>query len=62
MYRSKYWHDEYFSALDILRPVARANGLTEAEVALRWMVHHSVLESTCGDAIIFGASSVKQVE
>ncbi|EME45350.1 hypothetical protein DOTSEDRAFT_71172 [Dothistroma septosporum NZE10] len=62
MYRSKYWNDEYFSALDILRPVARANGLTEAEAALRWMMHHSQLDSKHGDAIVTGASSVKQLE
>ena len=61
-YRSRYWHEEYFDALDILRPVAAKHGLTEAECALRWMTHHSMLKRDKGDAIIIGASSTKHME
>ena len=62
MYRGRYWNDEYFDALDVLRPVAKKHGLTEAECALRWMTHHSLLKREHGDAIIIGASSVKHME
>lgn len=62
MYRGRYWKDEYFDALDLLRPVAKKHGLTEAECALRWMTHHSQLKKELGDAIIVGASSVKHME
>ncbi|KAF2720178.1 Aldo/keto reductase [Polychaeton citri CBS 116435] len=62
MYRSRYWRDEYFDALDLLRPVAKQQGLTEAESALRWMNHHSQLKRENGDAIIIGASSLKHIE
>ena len=58
-YRNRYFHDVYFDALDLLRPVAEKHGLTEAECALRWMNHHSMLKREHGDAIIVGASSVK---
>lgn len=58
-YRNRYWHDEYFDALDMLRPVAQKHGLTEAECALRWMTHHSMLKRENGDAVIIGASSTK---
>lgn len=58
----RYWHDAYFDALDLLRPVAKKNGLTEAECALRWMTHHSLLKRENGDAIIIGASSTKHLE
>lgn len=62
MYRGRYWNEQYFDALDILRPVAKKHGLTEAECALRWMTHHSMLKRENGDAIIIGASSVKHLE
>lgn len=62
MYRARYWNDAYFDALDALRPVAQRHGLSEAECALRWMTHHSLLKREHGDAIIIGASSVKHME
>jgi len=62
MYRMRYWKEEYFNALDLLRPVAAKHGFTEAECALRWMQHHSQLKRETGDAIIIGASSVKHME
>ena len=62
MYRMRYWKEEYFNALDLLRPVAKKHGFTEAECALRWMTHHSQLRREKGDSIIIGASSVKHME
>ncbi|KAF8854382.1 Aldo/keto reductase [Acephala macrosclerotiorum] len=62
MYRQRYWNDAYFDALDILRPVAKKHGLTEAECALRWMTHRSLLKREFGDGIIIGASSTKHME
>lgn len=64
LYRARYWNNEYFDALDLLRPVAKKHGLTEAECALRWMSHHSQLKRSngIGDAIIIGASSTQQLE
>ncbi len=62
MYRMRYWNEAYFDALDILRPVAKKYGLTEAECALRWMNHHSLLKKENGDGIIIGASSTKHME
>ncbi|THX18513.1 Aldo/keto reductase [Aureobasidium pullulans] len=62
MYRGRYWREEYFAALDLLRPVAKKHGFTEAECALRWMQHHSQLQREKGDAIIIGASSPHHIE
>jgi len=61
-YRRRYWSEEYFDALDILRAASKKQGLTEAESALRWITHHSLLSKEHGDAIIIGASSAKQLE
>lgn len=61
MYRARYWNAAYFDALDLLRPVAEKHGLTEAECALRWMTHHSLMSREKGDSIIIGASSTKHI-
>ncbi|KAK9357493.1 NADP-dependent oxidoreductase domain-containing protein [Lipomyces starkeyi] len=55
-------NDLYFDALDIIRHAAKKYGLTEAECARRWLVHHSKLKKAHGDAIIIGASSAAQLE
>lgn len=62
MYRARYWNDHYFEALQKIKPVAEKHGLTLAEVALRWMMHHSQLKQEYGDAVIIGASSRKHIE
>lgn len=61
-YRKRYWNDAYFTALEGVQKVADKHGLTLAEVALRWMTHHSLLKREIGDAIIIGASSTKHIE
>ncbi|KAH8907620.1 keto reductase [Coniochaeta sp. PMI_546] len=61
-YRRRYWNDTYFDALDVVRPVAAKLGISTAEAALRWVRHHSQLQSEHGDAIIIGASSADQLE
>jgi aflatoxin B1 aldehyde reductase len=61
-YRRRYWNDAYFDALDILRPVAKKHGLSEAECALRWVTNHSLMKREYGDAIIIGASSARQLD
>lgn len=36
--------------------------MTVAEIAMRWIEHHSFLKKEKNDAIIIGASSVKHLE
>lgn len=62
LHRGRYWNEFYFDALDVLRPVAREHGLTEAECALRWLCHHSGMKREFGDKVIVGASSAAQLE
>ncbi|KAH6988322.1 aflatoxin B1 aldehyde reductase member 2 [Ilyonectria sp. MPI-CAGE-AT-0026] len=62
MYRSRYFKDTKFQALDILTPVVEKHNLTMASVALRWVVHHSDLKILDGnDGIITGFSSLDQL-
>lgn len=62
MYRGRYWNEAYFSAIQGIVPVAEKYHLTLAEIALRWIVHHSVLKKEYGDAVIIGASSLSHLE
>ncbi|KAN0092344.1 Aldo/keto reductase [Hyaloscypha variabilis] len=61
-YRQRYWNEQMFEALDVIRAAAGKHGLTEAEVALRWLMHHSKLDGKFGDKVIIGASSEKHLE
>jgi aflatoxin B1 aldehyde reductase len=62
LHRGRYWNDTYFDALDIIHAAAEKYGFTVAEVALRWIEHHSQLKSELSDAIIVGASSTRHLE
>jgi len=62
LYRQRYWHDAYFKALESIKPVAEKQGLTLAEISLRWITHHSMLKQEHGDAVLIGASSVNQLK
>ncbi|KAI9349802.1 Aldo/keto reductase [Zopfochytrium polystomum] len=60
IYRQRFWHHEYFSAIAALRAIADAHAIPLARVAVRWLFHHSLLTATEGgaDAVLIGASSV----
>ncbi|KAI0640999.1 Aldo/keto reductase [Trametes meyenii] len=61
-YRRRYWKEPYFRALSAIEEVTKKHGLTLAEVALRWISHHSLMKREHGDAVLIGASSVKHIE
>lgn len=61
-YRERYWNESMWQALDVIRAAAKKHGFTEAECALRWLMHHSKLDEASGDKVIIGASSEKHLE
>lgn len=62
IYRSRYFKDAYFQALELIEPAITSHSLTLVEVALRWLVHHSALNIVDGnDGTIIGASTVEQL-
>ena len=61
-YRSRYWNEPYFKAIESIRAVADKHGLTMAEIALRWISHHSLLKREYGDVVIIGASRLAHIE
>ncbi|KAJ4465086.1 Aldo/keto reductase [Lentinula lateritia] len=62
LYRNRYWNKHYFEATSAVRAIADAHELSMAEVALRWLCHHSVLKRDFGDSVLIGASSLKHVK
>ena len=61
-HREWYWNEAYFAALAKIEVVTQKHGLTLAEVALRWLSHHSLMKREHGDAVLIGASSVTHIE
>ncbi|KAJ3937098.1 MAG: Aldo/keto reductase [Lentinula lateritia] len=59
---TRYWNKHYFEATSAVRAIADAHELSMAEVALRWLCHHSVLKRDFGDSVLIGASSLKHVK
>ena len=57
MYLKRYWHAEYFEAVEKLGEVAREAGLTPVQLALRW-----ILQQPGAHCVILGASSLEQLE
>jgi aryl-alcohol dehydrogenase-like predicted oxidoreductase len=57
MYLDRYWHPAYFDAVDQLLAVAQKAGRSLIDVALNWLLFHTV-----ADCVILGASKVAQLE
>ncbi|PWN98569.1 Aldo/keto reductase [Tilletiopsis washingtonensis] len=60
MYRERYVKNLFVEAVEGLLPIAEKHNVSLAEVALRWMQHHSAL--TPSDGVILGASSAAQLK
>ena len=57
LYLNRYWHEDYFAAVEELAAVAREAGKTLVELSLQWL-----LSRTQVDSIILGASRPEQLE
>jgi aryl-alcohol dehydrogenase-like predicted oxidoreductase len=56
LYQDRYWHSQYFIAVEKLRQIARDANRSLVSLALNWLLHH-----TASDVIILGASSMTQL-
>jgi aryl-alcohol dehydrogenase (NADP+) len=57
LYLDRYWHDDYFAAVEELAGIARDAGKTLVELAFQWLLSHAQV-----DSIIVGASSAEQLQ
>lgn len=62
IYRTLYCKPSYLDALAEWEQIAKDEGVSRAELAYRWVSYHSPLKAEDGDAVIFGASKLSQVE
>lgn len=60
-YSSRYVKPSIDAAADRVREVAANHGISGHAASLRWTAYHSALSAERGDAIIIGASSIKQL-
>ncbi|WP_420369912.1 aldo/keto reductase [Curtobacterium sp. L1-20] len=57
MYRTRYWNDEVFAAVEQVRSIADGAGVPMAELALRWTIGRPVV-----DAVLIGGSRIANIE
>jgi len=57
MYLNRYWHDQYFDAVDQLLTIAKDAGRSPVSLALCWLLHHT--QTAC---VILGASQIEHLE
>jgi aryl-alcohol dehydrogenase-like predicted oxidoreductase len=57
MYLDRYWHEDYFAAVDELAVLAREAGKTLVELSFQWLLSQEQV-----DSIILGASRLEQLE
>jgi len=62
MIRGNYFKKKLFDSLEVVRQACEAERISMASAAIRWMTHHSVLDGTYHDGLLFGASYLQQVE
>jgi len=56
-YRTRYWNDKQFAAVNRLTQISEREGVTLIEFAYRWLLSHAMT-----DCVVLGASSVQQLE
>ena len=56
LYQGRYWHTQYFNAVEQLRQIAQSAGRSLVSLSLNWLLHH-----TASDVVILGASSMAQL-
>lgn len=57
LYLDRYWHPDFFAAVDELKTVAAAAGRSLVSLSLNWLLHHTPVTS-----MILGASRLEQLE
>jgi aflatoxin B1 aldehyde reductase len=62
LYQRLYDKPSLRSALGEWNAIAEAEGVSKAELAYRWVGYNSMLQAGQGDAVIFGASRLSQIE
>jgi aryl-alcohol dehydrogenase-like predicted oxidoreductase len=57
MYQDRFWHDQYFEAVEEIGRIAEGAGLTMVELAFRWLLSQPIV-----DSVIIGATNMDQLD
>ncbi len=60
-YTTLYHKQSFLDALPKWEAISVENDIPKAELAYRWMAHHSQLKGESGDALVFGATKLEQI-
>jgi len=61
MYATLFNKESYLDALSEWDAISSRSGIANAELAYRWMAHHSHLDGAQGDGLVFGATTLEQI-
>ncbi|KAK4114771.1 aflatoxin B1 aldehyde reductase member 3 [Canariomyces notabilis] len=61
VYNGLYNKPSFVAALDVWEQIAKDEGVSNAELAYRWIVYHSKLDGGFGDAVVLGARKHEQL-
>ncbi|KAK6076686.1 aldehyde reductase [Seiridium cupressi] len=61
MYLGMYGKPSYLEALEKWSQIAKEEGISQTELAFRWIVHNSSLRGDLGDAVIIGARTTDHI-
>ena len=57
LYLNRYWHDDYFAAVEALERIGRETGRSLVELSLQWLLAQPHV-----DSVILGASRIEQLD
>ncbi|KAI8814989.1 NADP-dependent oxidoreductase domain-containing protein [Cladochytrium replicatum] len=60
-YRAMFLRPWYLDFVENWGAVSDESGIPKAELAIRWILHHSALSAEHGDGVIIGANSIEQL-
>jgi len=62
VFRRNWFKPQIFEAVKLLNRMSAESGISQTDLSMRWIVHHSALKPELGDGLILGASSVQQLK
>ena len=56
-YQDRYWNEDSFRGVELLRPIAEEAGITLADLSIKWCAQHDFV-----DSVLIGSTSMQHLE